>query len=277
MSQLETSTVRFAGPSRDVGAYLSRPAGGGVFPGLVLVHEIWGLVPHIKSVADRLAAQGYVVLAPDLMGSDPNLAPMFAPTIVDAVMKFMFTLPAGKMWDQASVQQELAKLPEGTRVPVGMFFGTVLGGKLPFSRFAAEVAAANASLKVTEGVDSTMTGTIGFGLGGTMAFRLACSGAAQACVVFYGQNPDPLGQVEKINCPVLGNYGGEDLGLNATLDQLVAAMVRYKKDFEMKIYPGAPHAFFNETNEYTYRKSAADEAWDRSLRFLDRCLKQKAR
>jgi len=51
-------------------------------------------------------------------------------------------------------------------------------------------------------------------------------------------------------------------------------MVKYKKDFEMKVYPGAPHAFFNETNPATYREAAAKEAWERSLRFLDRALKQ---
>jgi len=42
----------------------------------------------------------------------------------------------------------------------------------------------------------------------------------------------------------------------------------------MKIYPGAPHAFFNETSPGTYREAAAKEAWERSLRFLDRCLRQ---
>jgi len=106
-----------------------------------------------------------------------------------------------------------------------------------------------------------------------MSFRLACSGTTQACVVFYGQNPDPIDQIAGIRCPVLGNYGAEDSGLNSTLDQLVGAMVRHKKDFEMKIYPGAPHAFFNETNTYMYRREAAEDAWARSLRFLNSALK----
>ena len=77
-----------------------------------------------------------------------------------------------------------------------------------------------------------------------------------------------------MNCPFLGNYGGEDAGLNATLDKLVAAMVKYKKDFEMKIYPGAPHAFFNDTSPRPTGRRLAKEAWRRSLAFLDRCLKQ---
>ena len=274
MSQLDSSTVSFRGPYHDVSAYLTRPRDQGVYPGLVLIHEIWGLVPHIRSVADRFASEGFVVLAPDLMGSDPKLAPMFAPSIIESVTKFMFTLPPGKMRDQAFVQQELTKLPEGTRAPVGMFFATVFGGKLPFPRFTVEVSAAHSYLKTVGGVNASMIGSVGFCFGGTMSFRLACGGATQACVVFYGQNPDPIDEVAKINCPVLGNYGGEDSGLNATLDQLVAAMVRHKKSFEMKIYPGAPHAFFNETNTYMYRKAAAEEAWERSLRFLNSALKQ---
>lgn len=273
MSQLESSTVKFEGPAHQVSAYMTRPAGQEALPGLILIHEIWGLVPHIKSVADRFAREGFVVLAPDLMGSDPALAPMFAPNVVEAVTKFLFTLPPGKMRDQTYVQQALATVPDDVRGPIGMFMGTVFGGKLPFPRFGAEVANALTFIRNQSGVDSSKVGSLGFCFGGTMSFRLACMGATQACVVFYGQNPDPIDQVEKISCPVLGNYGGEDSGLNATLDQLVGAMVRYKKDFEMKIYPGAPHAFFNDTNPYAYRKAAADEAWDRSLWFLNRTLK----
>lgn len=105
-----------------------------------------------------------------------------------------------------------------------------------------------------------------------MSIRLACTGLTQACVVFYGQNPDPIELVEKINCPVLGNYGVEDTGLNVNLDKLVAAMVKYKRDFEMKLYPGAPHAFFNDTNPYMHRPAQAALAWQLTRDFLDRAL-----
>jgi len=272
MSQLETAMVSFKGPGHDVKAYVSRPASGGRHPGLILIHEIWGLVPHIKNVSDRFAAEGFAVVAPDLMGSDPALAPIFTPQNAALVTQFMATLPPGKMRDQAFVQQEMGKLPEEKRAPVGSFFGTAFGGKLPYARFVTELTSAHEYLKGQSYVNPASVGSLGFCFGGAMSFRLACTGATQACVVYYGGNPDPIEQVEKINCPVLGNYGGEDAGLNATLDQLVAAMVRYKKDFEMKIYPGAPHAFFNDTNPHTYREAAAKEAWTRSLGFLNRNL-----
>jgi carboxymethylenebutenolidase len=49
-------------------------------------------------------------------------------------------------------------------------------------------------------------------------------------------------------------------------------MVEYQKDFEMRIYPGAAHAFFNDTNQTTYREAAAMEAWERVLGFYRRTL-----
>jgi carboxymethylenebutenolidase len=273
MTQLNQSRLSFSGPSHPVNAYLSRPADGGRHPGLVLIHEIWGLNAQIESVADRFANEGYVVAAPDLMGSDPLLAPVFATENITAVKGFMTKLQPGRMRDQAYQQGELAKLPEGERAVVGKFFAVAFGGALPYARFVEELSSTHAYLAAQPFVDPAKVGSLGFCFGGGMSAKLACLGKTQACVVFYGQNPDPIALVEKMNCPFLGNYGGEDAGLNASLDQLVGAMVKYKKDFEMKIYPGAPHAFFNETNPATYREASAKEAWGRSLAFLDRCLK----
>ncbi len=60
---------------------------------------------------------------------------------------------------------------------------------------------------------------------------------------------------------------------NANIDKLVAAMARYKKDFEMKIYPGAAHAFFNNTNKHLYNKAAAKDSWKRVKGFFKLTLK----
>ncbi len=106
------------------------------------------------------------MLAPDLMGSDPALAPLFSIANVTAVTEFMFTLPPGKMRDQTFVQQELAKLPEDKRAVVGTFFGTVFGGKLPFPRFVTEVGEALTHLKEQPGVSPNRVGSIGFCFGG---------------------------------------------------------------------------------------------------------------
>jgi carboxymethylenebutenolidase len=58
-------TVHFASSRGEASGYLARPAGSPI-AGIVVIQEWWGLVPHIKEVADRFAALGYVALAPDL-------------------------------------------------------------------------------------------------------------------------------------------------------------------------------------------------------------------
>ena len=90
-------------------------------------------------------------------------------------------------------------------------------------------------------------------------------------MIFYGENPHPIELVEHIACPVLGLYGAEDMRINKHLDELVKAMVTYKKDFEMRIYPNAAHAFFNNTAPM-YQEAAARDAWERVLRFYKRTL-----
>ena len=60
-------TVTFRGHDGDqISGYLARPLGAGPYPGVIVIHEVFGLVPHIKEVARKLAAQGYAAIAPDL-------------------------------------------------------------------------------------------------------------------------------------------------------------------------------------------------------------------
>ena len=84
--------------------------------------------------------------APDLMGSDPKLAPVFAAESVAAVRRFMATLQPGRMRDQSYQQQELAKLPEGERAAVGRFYSVAFGGALPYGRFLEELSSTHAHL-----------------------------------------------------------------------------------------------------------------------------------
>jgi len=66
MPSSSKSTVVVDAGTQKVSAYLSRPVASGPRPAVIVVHEWWGLVPHIKDVADRYAALGYVALAPAL-------------------------------------------------------------------------------------------------------------------------------------------------------------------------------------------------------------------
>ena len=166
---------------------------------------------------------------------------------------------------------EIAKLPPEERERVRRANQLLFGG-LPRDEMTQDLVKTVSYLKTQPYVKNGQVASLGFCFGGGMSFRLVCQAPLTACVVFYGENPDPIEQVENIHCPVLGLYGGEDLRISNNLDSLVKAMVDYKKDFEMRIYPGAPHAFFNDTNPMTYRQAAAAEAWERVLHFFQRTL-----
>lgn len=269
---ITSEMTAFDGTRGSVKAYLSRPGTGEPRPAVVVIHEIWGLVDHTKDVANRFAREGYVALAPDLFSSDPELASLLTPQNIGIAMGFMQKLPAERRGDSAYVQQELAKQPAAMRDVTQRVMGRMFGG-MPKEALTREAVKAVEYLGSQSYVKKGSIGTVGFCFGGGISINTACHTRTAACVVFYGENPSPIELVENIQCPVLGLYGGEDMRINATLDQLVATMTRYKKDFQMKLYPGAFHAFFNDTNKATYNEAAARDAWELALRFFSRCLR----
>jgi len=118
-------------------------------------------------------------------------------------------------------------------------------------------------------------GSIGFCMGGGLSLLLACRNSAlAAAVIFYGRNPTPIDLVKNITCPILGNYAGADKGITESdINLLKQTLTKYRKEFDIKAYPGAPHAFFNDTKE-SYRPEAAKDAWERTLAFLNKNLKK---
>jgi carboxymethylenebutenolidase len=116
-------------------------------------------------------------------------------------------------------------------------------------------------------------GVIGFCWGGgkTLMFTTRSKDLA-ASVVYYGSNPSNLDDIKNITAPVLGQYGGADERVTSGAPKLEEAMKKYGKSFEYKIYPGAPHAFNNDTSDRSYRAEAAKEAWDRTLEFFKKHL-----
>ena len=259
--------VSFQSESGFVPAFLVRPSGPEPRPAIIVIHEIFGLVDHTMDVARRFGREGYVALAPNLFGH-PDLVAVLTPARVRQAMQFMVKLPRR---DPVLAEEELAKLPESEREAVAPTVRKLIGG-LPRDRLTRDLVSAVEYLRVQPFVVPERIGSVGFCFGGGMSIRLACETNIAACVVFYGENPSPIEKVKDIDGAVLGLYGGEDAKINAEFDNLVKAMAEHKKDFEMRIYPGAPHAFFNDTNPNTYRKEAAADAWDRVLRFYRRTL-----
>jgi carboxymethylenebutenolidase len=261
--------MTYDGEGGSIQAYLARPRIEGPHPAVIVIHEILGLTDHIKSVADGFVEEGYVAFAPNLF-SRPGLAEVLTPSNIGVVMQFMTTVGWDKISDSTYVQQVMSQLPQEQRETVQRVLPVMFGG-IPRDRLTQDLVKAVAYLNAQSFVQPGKVASVGFCFGGGMSINLACHAKLAASVIFYGQNPDPIDLVENIACPVLGLYGAEDMRINMHLDELVKAMVTNKIDFEMRIYPNAAHAFFNDTF-LMYQEAAARDAWERVLRFYKRTL-----
>ena len=106
-----------------------------------------------------------------------------------------------------------------------------------------------------------------------MAFITATqSRDLKATVIYYGASPAPLDLVKDIQGPVMAHYGEKDAGINKGIPDTEAAMKKYNKVYDYKIYPGAQHAFNDDTTE-RYDAKAAKEAWERTMDFFKKNLK----
>ncbi|MFQ5683015.1 MAG: dienelactone hydrolase family protein [Candidatus Binatia bacterium] len=116
-------------------------------------------------------------------------------------------------------------------------------------------------------------GVVGFCWGGgqSLNFATKCK-ELNAAIVFYGRNPSPLDQVQNIPCPLLGNYGGDDPNIMPGVEPLKEALTKFGKIFDIKVYPGAKHAFNNNTNADRYNPEAAKGAWERTVSFYKKNL-----
>lgn len=136
----------------------------------------------------------------------------------------------------------------------------------------ADLNAALAYLDRHARVRSGRLASVGFCWGGARSFLLAADGRPlRAAVVFYGSAPPPE-KLTRVRVPVLGIYGETDERITSRVPEVAEAMKKAGKKFEYKIYPGAGHAFFNDTGQ-RYDPAAAKEAWARTLSFLRANLK----
>ena len=227
-------TVEFPGgnPSKNTKGFLARPKEAGTYPAVIVIHEIWGLVDHIKDVTNRLAHEGYASLAVDL----------FEEKIV-------------------------TKLEEGRE----------LREKFSEEKILADLKGALTYLKTLSFVKPSRMGSVGFCMGGGLSLLLACHNMEVAPVIFYGRNPSPIELVKNLQKPILGNYAGADMAITESdIILLKETLTKYGKKFDIKTYPGAPHAFFNDTSA-SFRTDAARDAWERTLNFFNKELKSQNR
>jgi carboxymethylenebutenolidase len=126
-------------------------------------------------------------------------------------------------------------------------------------------------LQTLGAVKKSATGMVGFCFGGGITWRVATAIAdLKAAVEFYGPNP-PLEDVPKIHAAILGLYGGLDQRIDSGIPAIEAAMKQNGKVFEKTIYPGANHAFHNDTGG-AWNPDAAYDAWGKALDWFKRYL-----
>jgi carboxymethylenebutenolidase len=145
----------------------------------------------------------------------------------------------------------------------------------PGGRVQQDIKAIMGWLKSQPYVKKDGIGTVGFCWGGGMSIDAAIENPdLGAAVIFYGRTPENAEDIQKVTCPVLGFYGGEDERINAGIPKLEGAMQQYGKSFEKMIYPGAGHAFFNERKGDRHDAKAAEDAWERMLNFFNTALRK---
>ena len=247
-------------------AYLSRPSESvGPYPAIVVIHEAWGLNEQIKGVTRRYANEGFVAVAPNLFTRHSDL--LTEKNVAKAMIP-MFSMPREKRNDPAAIRDLMQTMSETDRKLMNFFFS----GREAFEKVMAnDLITCTDYLQDLEFVRKERIGVTGFCLGGGLAYQISTMFPFRAAVAFYGANPKPLEAVAKITGPVLGIYAGEDDRINSGLPAIVESMIKYKKTFEMKLYGGVQHAFFNETMP-TYNKSAAEDAWHRAVSFFSKYL-----
>jgi carboxymethylenebutenolidase len=232
--EIITHNVQYKGKTTSISAYLARPVKAGRYPAIIVIHENRGLNAHIEDVARRFAKTGFVALAPDY------LSRMGGTRLVNPK------------------DQGLGNIREIA----------------PWQNVAEDTNAGFAYLSILPDVRGNQRFLVGFCWGGEMTFAAATQiPTLTAAVVYYGRSPDPLDLVKNIRAPIMAHYGEKDPGVNKGINDTVAAMKKYNKMFDHKIYPGAQHAFNNDTNKERYDAAAAKEAWERTLGFLRQHMK----
>jgi carboxymethylenebutenolidase len=199
---------------------------------VIVIHENRGLSDWVRAVADRLAEEGYLALAPDLLsGRAPNGGGTSDFPSSDAARNAIYDLdPDGVTADLNAVADFLTELP-----------------------------AANGVIVVS-----------GFCWGGSQSFRFATDHPdLAAAFVFYGRSPGD--DFDAIQCPVYGFYGGDDTRVNATIPLTEDVMLAQDKVYEPLTYHQAGHAYMRKGEDPESsdgNRIAMNASWDRWLAIL---------
>jgi carboxymethylenebutenolidase len=268
---LQTEWITFPSADAIVPAYTSRPrAAREPLPAIIVIQEIWGVDDHIQDLVHRYATAGYFAAAPDLYAHGGQRAEVFAPERVATVKRTYDMTPGAGSRDAAAREAAFAWLPARERAAAVETAGAVFAPDRPVPRYAADIAALAVFLRGSAGCNGRV-GSVGYCFGGLLSALLAGGDPElRAAAIYYGHSPDPAA-VRTARCPIVGFYGAEDVRVTSGVPALEQTLREAGVPFEAHVYPGAPHAFFNDTRP-SYRVDAARDAWARTLAFFAREL-----
>jgi carboxymethylenebutenolidase len=229
------SSERIRTPDGELAAHVALPPTGRG-PGIVLLHEIFGLNDYVRDSAQRLAALGYAVLAPDLYWrTQPGL--------------------------------------ELNHDDAGLEAGMAASQQLDVEAAVGDALAALAVLRAMPAVTDRRAGVLGFCLGGTLAYHAAVAGDPDVAVVYYGAGvPEALGAADRITCPTIMHWGGADPFIARERVDAVVAMAARHPHIECHVHEGAGHAFDNDHAPRFHVPAARAAAWRLTAAFLAREL-----
>lgn len=216
-------------PGDSVRAWVVYPQRRDKAPVVIVIHEIFGLSPWIRAVADQAAADGFIAIAPDLLTSKriPGSPEDPSPDSARAAIRTL---------DATVVQRQISAVGAwGTRLPAA----------------------------------APKYGIVGFCWGGSTSFMQAVSDPnLGASVVYYGGSPASE-RLATVRAPVLGLYGENDARVNATIAPADSAMRRLGKNFVYEIYAGAGHGFLRaQDGQNGANLEASSKAWPRTIQWF---------
>lgn len=222
------------GETDSVRAWIVYPERSEPAPVVLVVHEIYGLTGWVRSVADQLAADGFIAIAPDLLTGKGVPADSAGDPTRDAAVARVRSLDADEVHRRHRAAAE---------------WGMALPAAAP--RY----------------------GIVGFCWGGAVSFAHAARfpdlGAA---VVYYGTSPE-ASALASVRAPVLGLYGEDDARVNATIPPADSAMKALGRTYDVRIYDGAGHGFLRQQNgREGANLAAARQAWPETIRWFRRYL-----
>jgi carboxymethylenebutenolidase len=211
--------------------YISLPEGKEPFPGIILFQEAFGVNGHIRNVADRIAKEGYTVIAPELFHRTAKPGEEFA---------------------------------YGDFAPIAPHFQAITTDGL-----AADSKACYDWLQQQSNVQHSKIGCIGFCLGGRVSFIANATLPLSAAVSFYGGSTDALTNMAKdLHAPHLFFWGGLDKHITSDkVDTVINAVKAANKEYINVVISYADHAFACDARP-SYNQQASDEAWAMTRAFF---------